>query len=304
MEHTGQYSIERKYGMASKKVKTAGKKRIRPVLVVMLAMGLVILIFVLLGLNSTLETTFYTVTSEKLPAAFDGYRIVQLTDFHCYRFKREGGELLDAIWAAAPDIVVLTGDILDKHTADLSPVEQLLAGLQGHVPVYAVAGNHEYETKKNNFEALLALYEQYGVVYLEGSSAQLVRGGEAIALYGAKISVNEKGHFWVHPEFAPDGSEAYSILLNHFSNSFDTIAGNGFDLVLSGHAHGGIVRIPGVGGVFDNGLGLFPKYDSGVFTQKNCTMISCRGLGDTLVPRLYNRRELVCVTLSAAGRPT
>lgn len=270
-----------------------GKQAIAMYLLMILLAALVV--YLAAGLYSGLETSSYTIESDRLPAAFDGYRIVQLSDLHCRRFGEGQAQLVEAIRAQQPDLIVLTGDIMDREKGDLADIADLLAGITRLAPVYAVAGNHEFDNPER-FAELKALYAGQGVVYLEGNAVELRRGGEGILLYAPQIHTNSLGHYWSTAP-APASSDRYTILLDHFGNDFDTIALSGYDLVLAGHVHGGIIRLPFAGGLISNEKTLFPKYDAGVYTVENSTMVLSRGLGDAALPRFYNGRELVTITL-------
>jgi len=261
-----------------------------------LAMLLLLAAFVIIGLYSALEITYYEIENKKLPVGFDGYRIAHISDFHSHEFGRRGQKLIDAVWSTEPDAIVLTGDILDRWNDSLQPVEDLLAGICGSVPVFAVAGNHEFEAPEL-FSGLLELYKQYGVVYLEESAREVRRGDDRINFYGTRFMHNDYGHTWSDRRLRPDDELDFNILLHHFSNEFDSVARSGFDLVLSGHTHGGIVRLPFLGGIIGNDGTLLPKYYEGVYHLNDSVMVSSRGLGDAKIPRFYNRRELVCVVL-------
>lgn len=273
-------------------------------IIAVLCMALVA--FLAAGLYNKLETTEYTVESSRLPQAFDGFVIVQLSDLHLHQFGDQQQTLILEVDRQAPDIIVLTGDMIDDDHGDLEPVRQLLLGLVEIAPVYAVDGNHEFDDMALRAQ-LHQMYRDYGVVFLDGEGIVLERDGETIGLCGARIKDWGSGRIGPENSLAPDGSCTYNILLHHYANHFDQVKDKGFDLVLAGHSHGGIVRLPLFGGVFGNNGGIignnggfFPEYDSGRFDAEDTVMIVSRGLGDAEVPRFFNRRQLVRVVLRTA----
>ncbi len=259
-----------------------------------LALAVLFVLFVALGFDQRLQVTRYRYYNSKLPQAFEGTRIAFLSDLHCKSFGRGQSELLAAIEEAKPDIVVLTGDIVDESHTDLSAVEALLQGLQAIAPAYYITGNHELlPTAANQYDSLLKLLEQYGVTNLDDRTVALKKDDQSIALTGSRYR-----SFYV-TQYLPQADESqFNILLYHGSDVFDLLAPFGYDLVLAGHTHGGLVRLPLVGGLIGNDGELFPPYDGGIYTQGASTMLSSRGLGDAVLPRFYNRPELVLVTLT------
>lgn len=256
-------------------------------------------VFFTVGLYSALETTGYTVTSKRLPPEFDGFRIVLLSDFHLQAFGEREKGLIDAIWEEKPDMIALAGDIMDSDKGSMDRVRELLEGIYGKVQVYGVAGNHELENA-DRFRELRELYSLHGIVYLDGSSAEIRRGGASIRIFAPKTVQAIPGSYWVDFSQPKADPESYNILLNHYGDKFDEAAPYGYDLVLSGHVHGGVIRTPFTRGLLGND-GLFPKYDAGMYRAGQSTMILSRGLGDTVIPRLYNRRELVVITLKSSA---
>ncbi len=249
--------------------------------------------FLVLGFDPRLETTYYDYTSEKIPEVFNNFRIVQISDFHLKKFGKKEEKLIKAVMDCRPDVIVLTGDMVDENHDDLAPLKELLQGISGKVPIYYVSGNHDLKpTATRQYEEMQELFQSHGVIDLDDKQEFITIGGSSICFTGSKW---RSGYFSDYLPIAD--TEYFNILLYHGSDYFERLTDFGYDLILSGHAHGGVVRLPIVGGVFGNDGSLFPEYDAGCFTKGSCSMISSRGLGDAKIPRFYNRPELVCVEL-------
>ena len=233
--------------------------------------------------TNTLKTTRYTWQSSRVPQAFDGYRIVHVSDLHNKRFGKGQSRLLRAIRDAQPDMIALTGDFADLTTKDLGAVRELLDGTQGLAPIYFVEGNHDPNSP--HYRALLALLSQYGVTVLDGYT-RLERGGEAMSLAGCA--------YWGQWIF----SEPSDIVLYHDPDSFPRFAALGCGLLLSGHIHGGQIALPNGRALFGPKTTLFPKYSHGEYREGDSTMILSRGLGVSRIPfRLFAPPEIVVIEL-------
>lgn len=259
-----------------------------------------LLLFVILGLNPTLQTTEYIYESAEIPASFDGYTICQISDLHCKSFGKNNQKLLTAIHDMNPDIIVLTGDIVDEDHDDLSSVEALFQGIQeANIPCYYITGNHELEDDAIvQYTELLRLIDEYNIINLDDKTEILTKGEDSISLTGGKWYSRYIVNFLV-----PTVPEGFHILLYHGTDFFDLIKDYNYDLILSGHIHGGIIRLPFINkGLFGNSGEFMPEYVSGIYqdVKENCTMIASRGLGDAFLPRFYNRPELVRITLKTS----
>ena len=243
-----------------------------------------------------LTVTPYDVGFTGIPQSFDGFRIAVITDLHSHRFGKNQTKLVEHILKQAPDIVVLVGDIIDKSDRNITNVRALLAGISGKFPVYATAGNHELENPAQ-FNKLLNAYSEYGVIFLDGQTVLLEREDHLIALSSLKI-VLKYGRIWIENDSEPLYKEEFNILLHHFGNEFDIISDE-YDLVISGHVHGGIIRIFNRGLIgYNEKVVFFPKYSKGVYRKESgSVMVLSAGLGNTTIPRINNPREIVIVTL-------
>lgn len=251
-----------------------------------------LLLYLITGFINPLVLTEYSYSSTKVPTGFDGYKIIHISDFHCKSFGYQEASLIKKIRNAEPDLIVFTGDSIDdEHT--IENYQYLLEGIHDIAPIYHIHGNHEYDALAP-LEELYALHDTYGVTDLNDSSAVLTHNGDSILLTGLDFRKSMAG-LQSNIEYA--NTSIFNILLYHGTDRFDGIAPYNYDLVLSGHTHGGLICLPFIGGIITNQKELFPKYDSGIFTVGASTMISSRGLGDASVPRFHNPREVVCITL-------
>lgn len=245
-----------------------------------------------------LVTTEYTVTSERLPAGFDGYRIVQLSDLHAAEFGRNNARLVQKVAAARPDLIVLTGDFIEDETQ--IPVTRTLARqLIELAPVYFVSGNHDWASHAS--DELFDTLSDVGVTCLHNEAVTLERGGDSIVLAGVD-DPNGPSDMPRPDEVAADAQaahpEAFTILLGHRNYWVEKYPALPVDVIFCGHAHGGIIRLPGIGGLIGTAHSLFPDYTEGMFASGQYQMIVSRGLGQIpLIPRLGNNPEIVCLTL-------
>lgn len=218
--------------------------------------------------NSALELTHWDIGSPKLPAAFDGYRIAQVSDLHNAEMGRNNERLLALLQEAEPEIIVITGDLIDSRRTDAEIALEFAKQAVKIAPCYYVTGNHE--SRVEEYAELREGLKQAGVTVLEGSQVLLTRAGASIALLGID-----------DPDFRTNSSERfaditsqalqalaieknrYTILLAHRPELLSVYAESGVDLVLTGHAHGGQFRLPLIGGLYAPGQGVFPKYDAG-----------------------------------------
>ncbi len=262
-------------------------------LLIIAVIVLMFVVFLAAGFNTQIQVSEYTYTSAQLPQEFDGYRILQISDYHNKDFGNNQEDLIAAVAEIAPDIIVLTGDIVDEDHPDITSAQQMTEGIAKIAPVYYVTGNHELDPASQvQYAQYQDVMQENGVVHLDDTTVVLTSGNAKIALSGQKYVAQ-----YVANHLEPADSELFNILLYHGSDNFDLIAPLGYDLVFSGHLHGGIVRIPFLGGVFSGYGEFFPKYDAGMFQNGNATLISSRGIGDAALPRFFNRPELLVTTL-------
>lgn len=255
--------------------------------------------------NTALELNTYTISNCGLPDAFDGYRIAQVSDLHNAEFGDGNQRLLDMLREAEPDMIAITGDLIDSRKTNIAVALAFAEESVRIAPCYYVSGNHEARVPE--YRELKAGLEAAGVTVLDDARVEIEISGKSITIIG----VND-------PSFLADyltsdaavmdrklselSSEdaGFTILLSHRPELFDTYAAHEMDLVLTGHAHGGQFRLPLIGGLIAPNQGLFPKYDDGLYSDGNTNMIVSRGLGNSIIPfRFNNRPEVVLIELKS-----
>lgn len=252
--------------------------------------------------NTKLKIQHYSLESEKLTAPV---RIVLITDLHSCSYGKGQRELIDAIHAQKPDIILLGGDICDDKLPHRN-TELVLRAIADKYPCYYVTGNHEYWSRE--IEKILKIFESYNVPVLEGSFDTIDVRGQKLNICGISdpdiLKYTDKNYSIT--EQLKDAAVAsengnYSILLAHRPELIDSYLNYDFDLILAGHAHGGQWRLPGIiNGLFAPNQGFFPRYAGGKYRFEDSFMIVSRGLAreSTRIPRIFNRPELVVIDLS------
>lgn len=278
--------------------------KIRNVLFSILIILLLALVIWTLWGNTALEVNTYTVCSDRLPSAFSGFRIAQISDLHNTEFGNENEKLLALLRQSQPDIIVITGDIACSYKTNIDISIRFAHEAVKIAPCYYVTGNHE--SRLAECGELLAELEAAGVTVLRNRHISLEHGGASITLAGLDDPTFDQSGKIVEVMSAvmeratEDGS--CCVLLSHRPEYFDFYAQCGVDLVFTGHAHGGQFRLPFIGGVIAPGQGYFPQYDSGFYTADSTTMMVSRGIGNSIIPiRFNNRPEIVVVELSTAS---
>lgn len=280
---------------------TSKKKKRRIVLTVVAAVLLALVIWTAWG-NTALELNTYTIASEKLPQAFDGYRIAHISDLHNAELGVGNEKLLAMLREAEPDIIAITGDLIDSRNTDVGIALHFAEEAVKIAPCYYVMGNHEARVPE--YDELKAGLLELGVVVLDDEKADLEVSGESITLLGVNdpsfLADPANGEALMQSKLQElmNGAENYTVLLSHRPELFEVYVESGADLVLSGHAHGGQFRFPLVGGLAAPNQGLFPKYDAGVYTEEHTSVVVSRGIGNSLFPfRFNNRPEVIIVEL-------
>lgn len=252
-------------------------------------------VFLIRDSAENLELTRYTAENAGLPESFAGFKIVQLSDFHGAEFV---DDIVTLVKAEKPDIIALTGDFITDG-GDLPAVRELAQRLTDICDVYFVSGNHDFASGK--IDELSDILKACGVKYLRNEYVVLERRGERIVLAGvedpnswADLEPPEEFIGRLRAEFPDD----YVVLLGHRNYWMEKYPELPVQLILCGHAHGGIVRIPGIGGLLGTDRTLFPDYEAGKYDNGRYTMIVSRGIGNSVaLPRLFNRPEIVGVVL-------
>ena len=255
--------------------------------------------------NAALELNTYTISSRGLPDAFDGYRIAQVSDLHNAEFGDGNQRLLDMLREAEPDMIAITGDLIDSRKTNIAVALAFAEEAVRIAPCYYVSGNHEARVPE--YRELKAGLEAAGVTVLDDARVEIEISGKSITVIG----VNDPSF---HADYLtsdaavmdrklselPSEDADFTILLSHRPELFDTYVAHNMDLVLTGHAHGGQFRLPLIGGLLAPNQGLFPKYDDGLYSEGNTNMIVSRGLGNSIIPfRFNNRPEVVLIELKS-----
>lgn len=280
------------------------KKLSKPIIII--AAAILILFGIYVGYeNKNIGITELTVSSSKLPESFDGYRIAHVSDLHCAKFGKSNQKLIDMLRGIMPDIIVITGDLIDTRYDDESVGIDFAKSAALIAPTYFVSGNHEIDN--DDFESTAYSLESVGVTVLRGESVRLYNSDDYITLVGiddarviAEKESDKKAKEIIEIELdkLPPVGEEYTVLLAHRPDLIELYASKNYDLVFSGHAHGGQFRLPFIGGLYAPGQGLFPKYTAGVHRVENTNLVISRGLGNASFPfRINNNPEIVAVTL-------
>lgn len=295
---------------------------------------LVVLAFLLLGnyvANQRVFVTYYEIEDDEIPVVFDGYRIVQVTDVHSIRNEEQADLLYATIVGENPDAIVLTGDLVDSkyYTQEQNNVEEglsdkmpgqdtvdFIARLTEHYQVYFVYGNHEMvlldDVENNSFKRAM---EDIGVIFLNNTGVKISKDDESIYLMGiqdpATLYKDENyEEYNTHSErinammaniMALRDEELYTVVLSHRPEYFEEYVKYDADLYLTGHAHGGQVRLPLIGGIYAPGQGFFPEYTNGLLVEGDTSMIIGRGIGNSVeIPRIFNPPEINTIILKSS----
>lgn len=274
-------------------------------------LGAIVVLIILGGLfcvwqNNSIVISRSDYYSPRLPKAFDNFKIVQISDLHNKMFGENQKNLLKKVESLEPAIILITGDLVDRRKFDLETAMYFARGAVQIAPTYYVSGNHE--AWSGEYTEIKEQLLEVGVLVIDDTAIEISKGDSAIQVLGLS-----------DPDFLTSNylegtntsrlaeqlgqlaqSDQFKILLSHRPELFDLYCANDIDLVFTGHAHGGQIRIPFVGGLIAPDQGLFPKYTSGSYNNQSTTMYVSRGLGNSVFPvRVFNRPEIVAVTLKS-----
>ena len=272
--------------------------------------------------NNVVQTSRFVVESNLLPREFDRFKIVQVSDLHGKIFGLDSRSLFDKIRCERPSVIVITGDLIDERRFDLEYARDVVRKLSRIAPVFYVTGNHEGNFVAGIKEQTLDAIQQSGARMLDEHSVELTFDSKgalvltskeadaspclpnSILLAGTPDPIEQKTNYriWVDERLAriPRCDEQFSVLLAHRPDLIDSYAKRRFDLVFSGHAHGGQFRVPFLlpNGLYAPNQGFFPKYTNGLYRKGRTTEIVSRGLGPSVIPtRIFNRPNLVVCEL-------
>lgn len=254
--------------------------------------GLVILSVFCYIQNNLIVISNYNLQSDKVEKSGSGVRIVQVSDLHNKQFGKDNKRLISKIAELNPDIIVITGDLVDSNRSDTGIAVNFVKQLMNIAPVYYVNGNHENwldDTKKEKFYNDL---EACGAILLENKKVMTIVEESYVNLIG------------VYDEFLSSDilseieieDDRLNVLLAHEPQFINKYANKNIDVVFSGHAHGGQFILPFIGGVVAPDQGLNPEYTQGLYEEDGTKMVVSRGLGNSIIPlRIFNYPEIVCV---------
>lgn len=267
-----------------------------------------ILCIYLYSQNTSLKETGYNIKTSK---NFDvnGYKIAQISDLHNTNSVRLKKKIIESIKNNKPDIIVITGDLIDSRRTNITGAKEFLESITAIAKTYYVLGNHE--SRKENIQELIETFESTGVIVLRNETVRLKDNIELIGLEDINFSIPEKEQESLsnaqnileqtlkqNLENIVPQSNTYKILITHRPEYISTYSECNVDLALTGHAHGGQIRLPFIGGMFAPGQGIFPKYTSGIHTKNETKLIISRGIGNSKFPfRFNNRPEIVFVNI-------
>lgn len=283
--------------------------------IIFIFIGIFILMYLYIKYNvNTLEVTKYVVENKKVPKEFDGYNIVQISDLHSKLFGENNKKLIQKIKSLNPDIVVVTGDLIDGENNNYNVALDFMKEISKLYRVYYIIGNHEQKSLikkyKDEYKEYFNKLHQIDFVNLDNNKVEIVKGDSNINLYGLTVPYSCYKYLFDNQEttsididfleekLGKVDREQFNILLAHTPFYFDEYEKWGADLTLCGHVHGGIVRLPLVGGLLSPDRKFFPKYDLGEYTKNKSTMIVSKGLGGSKVLiRVNCKPEIVNIKL-------
>lgn len=283
--------------------------------IIFIFIGIFILMYLYIKYNvNTLEVTRYVVENKKVPKEFDGYNIVQISDLHSKLFGENNKKLIQKIKSLNPDIVVVTGDLIDGENNNYNVALDFMKEISKLYRVYYIIGNHEQKSLikkyKDEYKDYFNKLHQIDFVNLDNNKVEIVKGDSNINLYGLTVPYSCYKYLFDNQEttsididfleekLGKVDREQFNILLAHTPFYFDEYEKWGADLTLCGHVHGGIVRLPLVGGLLSPDRKFFPKYDLGEYIKNKSTMIVSKGLGGSKVLiRVNCKPEIVNIKL-------
>lgn len=279
-----------------------------------------ILFILILGLiaeffvsNFTYRIYSYSVSHKDIPAAFDGYKIIQISDLHNHDYGNSNESVYRSILKAKPDLIVMSGDMVSASDTDFTTFYALAKKLVTVAPVYYIFGNHEQALDDEFQKEILQTMKDIGILYLDNESVSIEKEGSSIALHGLWFNLrfykDSRDPYANEYNFEADNllkllpypeDQTFNLLLTHNPIYFSTYKNWGADLTLTGHIHGGLINVPYMGGLLSPERTLFPEYDAGLFQEEDHYLIVNRGLGNGRVGfRYLNRPEISLITLAS-----
>ncbi|MGE9994060.1 metallophosphoesterase [Peptoniphilaceae bacterium SGI.137] len=252
--------------------------------------------------NLTYRVARYQVESAAIPNAFNGYKILQISDVHGRIFGKDGESLTKTVEEEQPNMVVITGDLLSRNSKNSQEMTESLKQIAKEFPVYYIRGNHEM-WRDLHIPDQDQFYEQLrsiGVTVMSNEVMPILFGGSRVFLAGLQepLSSYNEGTDFDMTDLLGKKPEGYTVLLAHNPLLWEKYREWGAELTISGHVHGGVVRLPLIGGIFSPDKTFFPKYDRGLYQENQKAMVVSAGLGKSAIPfRFLNPLEVVVITL-------
>jgi len=256
--------------------------------------------------NTLIQVSKYEIKSNKIPKEFNKFKIVHLSDFHSYGFYKDNLKLLKKIDNESPNIIVMTGDMVNKYDRNFEKFLNLAEALSKKYKIYYILGNHEVRLRKEDLDFILEKLKKFGIKILVDQKVTIVRKNSHINIYGIHIPLSyykvinkpTNAEEVIDEMLNQCKNDEYNILLAHNPLYFEAYSKQNVDLILSGHVHGGMIRLPFVGAVLSPERKFFPKYSNGIYQINDKKLLVSRGLGHSKNGiRLFNKREVVSITL-------
>lgn len=272
--------------------------------------SIICLLLILCGIyfyfeNTTLEVSTYQIATNKIPNEFNNYKIIQISDFHNNTSSKLTKKLIAEIKNQKPNIIVITGDLIDSTKTNVDIAIDMIKEIIEIAPIYYVTGNHEART--NEYDNLKSQMIELGVKILENEAQEIQLNNSTINILGINDPSFYKESDILDSKIVKNNMENiqynednFTILLSHRPEVFKIYVEKNIDLVFTGHAHGGQIRLPFIGGIIAPNQGTFPEYTDGIYREKDTTMVVSRGIGNSIIPfRVNNRPELMIVELKS-----
>ncbi len=259
------------------------------IIVVLVILSIIIFLYFQ---NNIIDVERFEYISKSINKKFDGFKILHISDLHNKMFFNKQEYIVKKIKKQNPDIIVITGDIIDRRSIDLTPTKIFIEKVKDIAPVLYVEGNHEVDHKM--YDDLMKIFSDNGVNVLNDMKYLYKKEDSSLEFVGVRDPLSFSGFGDIIKKYK---NEDFNILLTHRTEEFEMYKENKYNIIFSGHAHGGQFRLFNQG-IFSPGQGLFPKYTSGEYKENESSMYVSRGLGNSRFPfRLFNHPHIIVVEL-------